>query len=106
MVCLNKSDLRVLTGYLTGHCGLRYHLKKLNLSDTETCRFCALELETSEHVLCECPALCRPIVSRSLDDVLKAFDDYSIPFKNIAMESYKFNNIMQSEGQPFMEFET
>ncbi|KAM8703402.1 hypothetical protein ACLKA7_017600 [Drosophila subpalustris] len=46
------------------------------------------------------------IVSRSLDDVLKAFDDYSIPFKNITMESYKFNNIMQSEGQPFMEFET
>ncbi|KAL7724790.1 hypothetical protein ACLKA6_000426 [Drosophila palustris] len=61
MVCLNKSDLRILTGYLTGPCGLRYHLKKLNLSDTETCRFCALEQETSEHVLCECPALCRQL---------------------------------------------
>ncbi|KAL7723283.1 hypothetical protein ACLKA6_013325 [Drosophila palustris] len=59
MVCLKKSDLRILTGYLTGHCGLRYHLKKLNLSDTETCKFYALEQETSEHVLCECPALCR-----------------------------------------------
>ncbi|KAL7728465.1 hypothetical protein ACLKA6_005220 [Drosophila palustris] len=59
MVGLRKSDLRILTGYLTGHCSLRYHLKKLNLSETETCRFCALEQETSEHVLCECPALCR-----------------------------------------------
>ncbi|KAM8718628.1 hypothetical protein ACLKA7_001353 [Drosophila subpalustris] len=42
-----------------GNCGLRYHLKKLNLSDTETCRFCALQQEISEHVLCEYPALCR-----------------------------------------------
>ncbi|KAM8714846.1 hypothetical protein ACLKA7_001249 [Drosophila subpalustris] len=59
MVELRKSDLRILTGYLTGHCSLRYHLKKLNLSETETCRFCELEQETSEHILCECPALCR-----------------------------------------------
>ncbi|KAL7726051.1 hypothetical protein ACLKA6_008509 [Drosophila palustris] len=59
MVELRKSDLRILTGYLTGHCSLRYHLKKLNLSETETCRFRELEQETSEHILCECPALCR-----------------------------------------------
>ncbi|KAL7726535.1 hypothetical protein ACLKA6_001157 [Drosophila palustris] len=57
MVELRKSDLRILTGYLTGHCSLRYHLKKLNLSETETCRFCELEQETSEHVLCECPGV-------------------------------------------------
>ncbi|KAL7724938.1 hypothetical protein ACLKA6_007542 [Drosophila palustris] len=44
---------------MQGHCSLRYHLKKLNLSETETCRFCELEQETSEHILCECPALCR-----------------------------------------------
>ncbi|KAL7725069.1 hypothetical protein ACLKA6_010343 [Drosophila palustris] len=59
MVELRKSDLRILTGYLSGHSSLRYHLKKLNLSETDTCRFCELEQETSEHVLCECPALCR-----------------------------------------------
>ncbi|KAM8702159.1 hypothetical protein ACLKA7_000898 [Drosophila subpalustris] len=45
------SSMRRARGYLTGHCSLRYHLKKLNLSETETCRFCALEQETSEHVL-------------------------------------------------------
>ncbi|KAL7723756.1 hypothetical protein ACLKA6_002573, partial [Drosophila palustris] len=29
-------------------------------------RFCALEQETSEHVLCECPALCRPVWGSAL----------------------------------------
>ncbi|XP_017060520.1 uncharacterized protein LOC108100918 [Drosophila ficusphila] len=46
------------------------------------------------------------VVSRPLEDVLKAFDEYSIPMKNITMESYKFNSIAQAEGQPFVEFET
>ncbi|XP_036346802.1 uncharacterized protein LOC118756120 [Rhagoletis pomonella] len=43
---------------------------------------------------------------RSLDDVLKAFDGYCIPKKNILMESFKFHNIVQKEKQPFVEFET
>ncbi|KAL7731586.1 hypothetical protein ACLKA6_017525 [Drosophila palustris] len=42
---------------LSGHCNQTYHFKKLNLSETETCRFCELEQETSEHVLCECPGV-------------------------------------------------
>ncbi|XP_070852575.1 uncharacterized protein [Drosophila suzukii] len=52
------------------------------------------------------PSTSAAVVSRTLEDVLKAFDDYSIPFRNITMESYKFNNIVQTEGQPFIEFET
>lgn len=43
---------------------------------------------------------------RTLDDVLKAFDGYCIPKKNILMESFKFHNIVQKEKQPFVEFET
>ncbi|XP_037728048.1 uncharacterized protein LOC119558919 [Drosophila subpulchrella] len=52
------------------------------------------------------PSTSAAVVSRTLEDVLKAFDDYSIPFRNITMESYKFNNIVQTEGRPFIEFET
>lgn len=43
---------------------------------------------------------------RKLEDVLKAFDGYCIPKKNITMESFKFNNIVQKEKQPFVEFAT
>nr|XP_043068758.1 uncharacterized protein LOC122321861 [Drosophila bipectinata] len=45
-------------------------------------------------------------VGRSLDDVLKAFDKHSIPFRNTTMETFKFNNIIQADGQLFIEFET
>ena len=47
-----------------------------------------------------------PIVSNTLDIVLRAFDDYCLPRKNIAMESYKFNTVVQKENQTFAHFET
>lgn len=56
---LNRDDLRLLTNYLTGHCKLRYHLHKMGLTDTTLCRFCQTDAETSEHILCDCPALGR-----------------------------------------------
>ena len=54
---LGRNDIRILTGYFTGHCKLRYHLNKMGLSDTSLCRFCEMENETPEHILCECPKL-------------------------------------------------
>lgn len=38
--------------------------------------------------------------------IIKAFDDYCIPRKNIAMETFKFNTIQQKEGESFGGFET
>lgn len=46
------------------------------------------------------------VVQRSLDEVLKKFDDHCLPQKNVAMESFKFNMILQKEKQSFNEFET
>lgn len=43
---------------------------------------------------------------RSLQDVLTAFDNHCLPQKNATMESFKFNNIVQKERQPFNEFLT
>ncbi|XP_055599711.1 uncharacterized protein LOC129748930 [Uranotaenia lowii] len=43
---------------------------------------------------------------RTLCDVIKAFDDYCLPKKNITMEAFKFNAIRQSEKQSFSSFET
>ena len=54
---LDKESIRKLAGFLTGHCGLRYHLNKMDICQDKDCRFCLEEDETSEHILCECPAL-------------------------------------------------
>lgn len=46
------------------------------------------------------------IQQRTLDEILKKFDEHCLPQKNVAMESYKFNTISQKEKQSFSEFET
>lgn len=43
---------------------------------------------------------------RKLDEILKTFDAYCTPMKNVAMESFKFNTMTQKEKQSFIEFET
>src|SRR5450759_4522882 len=48
ILSLNKSSLSILTGLFTGHCPVKYHLRKLKRCDTDICRFCDYEIETSE----------------------------------------------------------
>ncbi|XP_055527594.1 uncharacterized protein LOC129720181 [Wyeomyia smithii] len=54
---LNKWALSTYTGLKTGHCPSKYHLKNIGLVQDDTCRFCNMESETSEHLLCSCGAL-------------------------------------------------
>lgn len=54
---LNKKSLSIAIGLLTGHCPTRYHLKNINRCQTDVCRFCNYAIETSHHLLCDCPAL-------------------------------------------------
>ena len=54
---LNRSDLGMLTGFITGHCRLRGHLRKLGIEDNSTCRFCFEEEETPIHLLTCCGPL-------------------------------------------------
>ena len=49
--------MRRITGVLTGHCPVRYHLQRIGLTEDPTCRMCLEDEETSEHLLCECEAL-------------------------------------------------
>lgn len=44
--------------------------------------------------------------ARSLVEVITAFDGYCLPRKNVAMEAFKFNMIVQKEKQSFADFET
>ncbi|CAA9998748.1 unnamed protein product [Nesidiocoris tenuis] len=56
MLSLSRINIRVLTGVLTGHCLLRYHLNKMGLGEITECRLCGGGEETAEHLLCDCPA--------------------------------------------------
>lgn len=42
----------------------------------------------------------------TLENVIKKFEMYCTPKKNVVMETFKFHNITQQPGQPFCEFET
>lgn len=52
----SRSDIRVITGLITGHGHLNYHMDKLRLRVGPNCRFCRTEPETTIHLLSECPS--------------------------------------------------
>ena len=54
---LKRKDLKLLTGILSGHGPLRYHLNNIGKSTTSDCRFCGGPKEDSHHILLECPAI-------------------------------------------------
>lgn len=56
---LSKKDIRTLTGLITGHGPVKYHLKKMRLAEDNICRLCLNETETTEHLLCSCEAAAR-----------------------------------------------
>jgi RNase H len=59
LLTLTKSELKTITGILTGHNGLNYHMHRIGKSRDENCRLCLEESETAQHIICECPAIAR-----------------------------------------------
>ena len=59
LLSLSRRQLRFIIGFLTGHGAFRGHLKTMRLVQDDSCRFCDLEVETAEHILCECDRLAR-----------------------------------------------
>ena len=57
LIRFNKNNLRILTGFLTGHCRLKGHLKKMGMTEENGCRFCQEQEETPRHLLAECDAV-------------------------------------------------
>ena len=56
LLCISKSDLRLLTELLSGHSSLNYFKFIQHLVPTPWCTNCAMVSETTEHFLCKCPA--------------------------------------------------
>jgi hypothetical protein len=57
---LSKRQLKTAVAVLTGHAPVRRHLYTMGLFDGDpTCRFCRMETETVQHIICYCEALAR-----------------------------------------------
>jgi hypothetical protein len=57
---LNRSQLRMITAVYTGHAPVRGHLFNIVLFDGDPiCRYCGMETETVQHIVCRCEALAR-----------------------------------------------
>jgi hypothetical protein len=59
LLTLTKSELKFITGILTEHNGLIYHMHRIGKIRDENCRLCLEESETALHIMCECPAIAR-----------------------------------------------
>jgi hypothetical protein len=55
---LNRYQLKLAVAFLTGHAPLRGHLCTIGLFNGDpSCRFCRMETETAQHIICSCEAL-------------------------------------------------
>ena len=53
---LEKKDLKILVGLLTGHADLNRHLKIIGLRNEAVCPLCQDEEETTIHFIAQCSA--------------------------------------------------
>jgi len=57
---LRRHQLKMVVAIFTGHAPVRGHLFIMGLFDgNPTCRFCRMETETVQHIICCCEALAR-----------------------------------------------
>jgi len=89
MIKLDKNRLRTLTGFLTGHCRLRKHIRTLGLEEEDVCRFCGEEEETPEHLIVTCEALVQTRKQRLGRECIQVED---IPFlEPLQILNFKFS---------------
>jgi hypothetical protein len=57
---LNRHQPKLAVAFLTGHAPVRGHLRTIGLfNEDPSCRFCRMETETAQHVICSSEALSR-----------------------------------------------
>jgi len=60
LVSRDRERLGLLTQFFTGHNSLMYHESNIDEQVDDTCRLCLEDVETVQHLVCECPAICLP----------------------------------------------
>ncbi|KAM8718746.1 hypothetical protein ACLKA7_001459 [Drosophila subpalustris] len=80
----NKNRIRLLTGVLTGHCHIGRMAQRYGGPYQDFCRSCGdeEEMESVQHLLCDCPALQR----RRTRLLEKPFFDVSGSLANVRLE--------------------
>jgi ribonuclease HI len=56
---MNKRQLRILVGTVTGHFSCNYHLHKFGLRQSTLCDRCQSDEDTMYHLVCLCPSLAK-----------------------------------------------
>jgi hypothetical protein len=57
---LSRPQLKMVVAIFTGHAPVRRHLNVMGLFNGDpACRFCRMETETVQHIICFCEALAR-----------------------------------------------
>jgi hypothetical protein len=60
MFKLNRHQLKSAVAFLTGHAPVRGHLRTIGLfNEDPSCRFCSMETEKAQHIICSCEAFSR-----------------------------------------------
>lgn len=54
LLSLNKKDMRIVIGIITGHYSLNAHLSRIGIRADPDCDYCSHLEETAFHFLCEC----------------------------------------------------
>ncbi len=84
---MNKRQLRILVGTVTGHFSCNYHLHKFGLRQSTLCDRCQSDEETMYHLVYECPSLAnrrlqileRPVLNSSRKLQLSKIMDFATP---------------------------
>ena len=84
----NRTQIRKLIGFITGHNNLKYHQKQQNIVNNDTCRLCGNAEEQSWHLLSKCPSL---NFARS-----QIFHEYSIEMEDFKWEPKRIMNFIEN----------
>jgi ribonuclease HI len=80
---LDRGQMRLLCGILSGHYHFRKHLFNLGLSDSTLCPRCEADEDTAFHAVCNCPALASRRHSIFGRHILSAEEAMGLKIENI-----------------------
>ncbi|CRK95004.1 CLUMA_CG008490, isoform A [Clunio marinus] len=83
---LNRKDLRVMLGTLTGHCCLYKHLNSMQKTNLINCRYCkGMFEETMQHVIASCDAHSRVRLRTLNHTVINAEELAEVDLENLLL---------------------
>lgn len=96
LINMTKNDLRIVTGFLTGHCKLNTLL--IGIRNDPDCDLCGRNSETAKHILCDCENLTtirervynvstldtKQVCKQSLHNIIQLYKKGSTQYHHIA----------------------